>query len=70
MSESASGLPARPSLEQLRKRAKELLRDARAGDADSMARLRRSGITRELVNGQMFPLTLRGLEDGMAFLSK
>ncbi|MBX3706630.1 MAG: VWA domain-containing protein [Pseudomonadales bacterium] len=28
------------------------------------------GLTRELVEGQMYPLTLRGLEDGMAFLSK
>jgi len=28
------------------------------------------GITRELVGGQMYPLTLRGLEDAMAFLSK
>jgi len=27
-------------------------------------------ITRELVDGQMYPLTLRGLEDGMGFLSK
>ena len=28
------------------------------------------GITRELVGGQMYPLTLRGLEDAMGFLSK
>jgi uncharacterized protein with von Willebrand factor type A (vWA) domain len=28
------------------------------------------GITRELVSGQMYPLTLRGLEDAMGFLSK
>jgi len=28
------------------------------------------GITRELVGGRMFPLTLRGLEEGMGFLSK
>ena len=32
-------LPARPSLEQLRKQAKDLLRDARAGEADALARL-------------------------------
>src|SRR5262245_19171392 len=31
MSDSTSRLPARPSLEQLRKQAKELLRDFRAG---------------------------------------
>lgn len=28
------------------------------------------GMTRELVGGQMYPLTIRGLEDGMGFLSK
>ncbi|MEQ8486770.1 MAG: VWA domain-containing protein [Pseudomonadales bacterium] len=28
------------------------------------------GMTRDLVNGQMFPLTIRGLEEGMNFLSK
>ena len=28
------------------------------------------GMTRELVGGQMYPLTIRGLEDGMSFLSK
>jgi hypothetical protein len=28
------------------------------------------GMTRELVNGRMFPLTIRGLEEGMNFLSK
>jgi uncharacterized protein len=28
------------------------------------------GMTRELVNGQMFPLTIRGLEESMNFLSK
>jgi len=32
-------LPERPSLEQLRKQAKDLLRDARAGDASALARL-------------------------------
>ena len=28
------------------------------------------GMTQELVNGQMFPLTVRGLEEGMGHLSK
>jgi hypothetical protein len=28
------------------------------------------GIIRELVNGNMFPLTIRGLEESMGFLSK
>ncbi|MBH80216.1 MAG: hypothetical protein CMQ49_06880 [Gammaproteobacteria bacterium] len=28
------------------------------------------GMTQELVGGQMYPLTIRGLEEGMAFLSK
>ncbi len=32
-------LPERPSIEQLRKQAKDLLRDARAGDAAALARL-------------------------------
>ena len=27
-------------------------------------------ITRQLMEGKMFPLTLRGLEEGMSFLSK
>ena len=40
MSASPSFLPARPSLEQLRKRAKELLRELRAGDPGALARLR------------------------------
>ena len=39
MSDSISRLPARPSLDQLRKQAKELLRDFRAGDAAAVARL-------------------------------
>src|SRR5262245_35936725 len=39
MSDSASRLPARPSLEQLRKQAKELLRDFRAGDSAAIGRL-------------------------------
>jgi len=39
MSEPASRLPARPSLEQLRKQAKELLRAAHAGDSAAAARL-------------------------------
>jgi len=40
MTEPASRLPARPSLEQLRKQAKHLLRDFRAGDTDASARMR------------------------------
>lgn len=36
-------LPERPSLEQLRKQAKGLLRDARGGDASALARLTASG---------------------------
>ena len=40
MSDHASRLPARPSLEQLRKQAKELVRAYRAGDATAHARLR------------------------------
>src|SRR5262245_32745709 len=39
MSEPTSRLPARPSLEQLRKQAKELLRAFRAGEPDSVRRL-------------------------------
>jgi len=39
MSDSTSRLPARPSLEQLRKQAKELLRDFRAGGAAAVGRL-------------------------------
>ena len=39
MSDSTSHLPARPSLEQLRKQAKELLRDFRAGDSTAVGRL-------------------------------
>lgn len=40
MSESSFTLPARPSLEQLRKQAKELLRRYRAGDSVAQERLR------------------------------
>src|SRR5262245_37337101 len=39
VSDSTSRLPARPSLEQLRKQAKELLRDFRAGDWAAVRRL-------------------------------
>jgi ankyrin repeat protein len=49
MSKFPSGLPARPSLEQLRKRAKDLLRAARAADADSIARFRAAGAWRDPV---------------------
>ena len=40
MSEPTSRLPARPSLEQLRKQAKDLLHLARAGDAGATQRIR------------------------------
>src|SRR5687767_8678341 len=40
MSEPASRLPARPSLEQLRKQAKDLLPLFRAGDAGAVQRFR------------------------------
>ena len=40
MTEPASRLPARPSLEQLRKQAKDLLHEFRAGDADAVQRAR------------------------------
>src|SRR4051812_48121959 len=40
MPDPASRLPARPSLEQLRKRAKELLRLYRAGDTAAVERVR------------------------------
>jgi hypothetical protein len=39
MSDSTSRLPARPSLEQLRKQSKELLRDFRAGAPSAVGRL-------------------------------
>jgi ankyrin repeat protein len=39
MSSPASPLPAHPSLEQLRKQAKDLLRQARAGDPTAIARI-------------------------------
>jgi hypothetical protein len=40
MSDSASRLPARPSLEQLQKQAKELLRQYRAGESAAIERFR------------------------------
>jgi len=40
---SESSLPARPSLEQLRKRAKDLLRAARSDDASALQRLQSGG---------------------------
>ena len=43
MSESSSRLPARPSLEQLHKQAKELLQQHRAGDQSATQRFRASG---------------------------
>ena len=48
-------LPERPSLEQLRKQAKDLLRGARAGDASAMARLTAiaGGVEATLSNAQL-----------------
>jgi ankyrin repeat protein len=46
MRDPTSKLPARPSLEQLRKQAKDLLHAARAGDGMAAARLRRGGLRR------------------------
>jgi len=43
MSDPSSRLPAHPSLEQLRKRAKDLLRATRAADHDALARFRVAG---------------------------
>jgi hypothetical protein len=43
MSDATSGLPARPSLEQLSKQAKELLRKYRAEDAAAIARFHAAG---------------------------
>jgi ankyrin repeat protein len=40
MSDPTSGLPARPSLEQLRKQAKDLLRAARTGDSAALSCVR------------------------------
>jgi len=40
MSDPSSRLPARPSFEQLQKRAKDLLRDVREGDPDALERFR------------------------------
>ena len=46
MSDFPSSLPARPSLEQLRKRAKDLLRAARAGESAALERFRAAGVRR------------------------
>ena len=51
---SPGRLPERPSLEQLRKRAKDLLRDARAGDASALARI---GATERGVSGARLTLS-------------
>jgi hypothetical protein len=44
MTDFTRRLPARPSLEQLHKRAKELLRDYRAGENTALERVRAAGI--------------------------
>jgi uncharacterized protein len=46
MSDSPSRLPTHPSLEQLRKQAKDLLRAARAGNAEAVGRLGAGGRSR------------------------
>ena len=56
-------LPARPSLEQYRKQAKELLRALRAGNVDALDRLRRwhprfRKLTPQQLSGQVSALTL------------
>jgi hypothetical protein len=57
MSESANRLPARPSLEQLRKQAKDLLRAYRAGDRAAAKRFR-AIIPRLAASGQTDSATL------------
>lgn len=52
MSDSPPRLPARPSLEQLRKQAKDLLRRARAGDSEALARLGSGGQRATLADAQ------------------
>src|SRR5258708_1882699 len=47
MSDSASRLPAHPSLEQLRKQAKELLRQYRAGETTALERFRAASPRRD-----------------------
>jgi ankyrin repeat protein len=50
MSEIPTGLPPRPSLEQLRKRAKELVRAARQGDQSAQDRFRAAGVRHRAPN--------------------
>ena len=56
MSDFSSGLPARPSLEQLRKRAKDLLRAARVGDSSALERFRVAGVRRRTVGDRQTAL--------------
>src|SRR5512133_3943264 len=46
-------LPAHPDLEQLRHQAKDLLRAARAGDADALARIHRVSDRLTLASAQL-----------------
>ena len=69
MSEPAPRLPLRPSLEQLQKRAKELLREYRAGDAAARTRLRavkpdaeKSGFSPTLADAQFVLAREHGFE--------
>ena len=54
MTDPASRLPARPSLEHLRKQAKDLARDYRAGNAGALARVA-TVLTRARVTGASTP---------------
>jgi ankyrin repeat protein len=54
MTDPASRLPARPSLEHLRKQAKDLARDYRAGNAGALARVA-TVLTRARVTGTSTP---------------
>jgi hypothetical protein len=56
MSDSPSRLPARPSLEQLQKQAKELLRQYRAGDSAALERFRAVRSGRVTLAGAQFVL--------------
>ena len=60
-----SSLPARPSLEQLRKQAKDLTRDYRAGDSAALARLRAHKSNISETTGQ-HPATLADAQHSLA----
>jgi hypothetical protein len=66
MSNNSSPLPARPSLEQLRKQAKELLKAYQAGDASAIKRLR--GHIRRLNDAEQYASA--GLADAQLVLAR